>query len=292
MRPRGGYIGFSRVPATTAVNSAASGIWTLREAEALKRAGTWPTAFVNPTSITGLQLWLDASDSATLFDATTGGSLVAADGTVARWEDKSGNARHFTQATSANRPSRKTSQINSLDALLYDGSNDLLTRASEAWAVTYPLTVFAVFRAVSLGAAYNTLWDFYTSTAGTHAGHAGLIKSNGKSAIYATVTAGGDANYDGNGSVTYSTATNYVFTASLQNGSIATRGNSSTDGSYSAATTMRTNVGSDLLEVGASAKYSRYTNWAIGEILVYSGVTLSTADRDTLETYLKDKWGA
>lgn len=43
-RPRGGYIGFNRVPASSAVNSAASGIWTLREAEALKRAGTWPRA--------------------------------------------------------------------------------------------------------------------------------------------------------------------------------------------------------------------------------------------------------
>jgi hypothetical protein len=41
-RPRGGYIGFSPAPAPSAFNSAASGIWTLREAEALKRAGTWP----------------------------------------------------------------------------------------------------------------------------------------------------------------------------------------------------------------------------------------------------------
>jgi len=48
MRPRGGYIGFNRVPAAAAANSAASGVWTLREAEALRRAGTWPT---NPTGI-------------------------------------------------------------------------------------------------------------------------------------------------------------------------------------------------------------------------------------------------
>lgn len=41
-RPRGGYIGFNPAPAASAFNSAASGIWTLREAEALKQAGTWP----------------------------------------------------------------------------------------------------------------------------------------------------------------------------------------------------------------------------------------------------------
>jgi hypothetical protein len=52
----------------------------------------------------GLHLWLDASDASTLFDATSGGSAVAVDGAVARWEDKSGNARHATQTTSSQRP--------------------------------------------------------------------------------------------------------------------------------------------------------------------------------------------
>lgn len=129
-RPRGGYIGFNGVPAASALNSAASGIWTLREAEALKRAGTWPSAFVSPASLSGLQLWLDASDSSTLYDATTGGSLVAADGGVARWEDKSGNGRHATQATSANRPARKTAIQGGLDVLRFDGSNDFLDGSS------------------------------------------------------------------------------------------------------------------------------------------------------------------
>jgi hypothetical protein len=65
-------------------------------------------------------LWLDASDSSTLYDAVTGGSLVAADGLVARWEDKSGNGRHATQATSGLRPQRKTSVINSKDILRFN----------------------------------------------------------------------------------------------------------------------------------------------------------------------------
>jgi len=41
-RPRGGFIGHNPAPAASAINSAAGGIWTLREAEALNRAGTWP----------------------------------------------------------------------------------------------------------------------------------------------------------------------------------------------------------------------------------------------------------
>jgi hypothetical protein len=120
-RGRGGFIGTNIVPAA----AAASGVWTLREQESAKRAGTWPlTAAGLLTGIGGLQLWLDAADANTLFDATTGGSLVAADGSVARWEDKSGNGRHFTQSTSGSRPARKTNQQGGLDALLFDGSND------------------------------------------------------------------------------------------------------------------------------------------------------------------------
>ena len=45
MRGQGGYIGFNRVPAVSAPHSAASGVWTVREAEAMRRAGTWPSAF-------------------------------------------------------------------------------------------------------------------------------------------------------------------------------------------------------------------------------------------------------
>jgi hypothetical protein len=79
-----------------------------------------------PAEIT-TALWLDAADSSTLFDATSGGSLVAADGAVARWEDKSGNARHVTQGTLGSRPARKISIQNSKDGILFDGNNDDLS---------------------------------------------------------------------------------------------------------------------------------------------------------------------
>lgn len=67
-----------------------------------------PRRRVGPTLWTPAQittaLWLDASDSATLFAADTGSTPATVGGTVGRWEDKSGNARHVSQATSANRP--------------------------------------------------------------------------------------------------------------------------------------------------------------------------------------------
>lgn len=71
-------------------------------------------------------LWLDGADSSTLFDATSGGSLVAADGAIARWEDKSGNGRHITQSNGGARPLRRLSILNGLDAVHFSGGRRLL----------------------------------------------------------------------------------------------------------------------------------------------------------------------
>lgn len=71
-------------------------------------------------------LWLDGSDPATMYDATSGGSLVAADGLIARLEDKSGNSRHATQSDSALRPVRKNSQFGSLGAIRFDADHWVL----------------------------------------------------------------------------------------------------------------------------------------------------------------------
>lgn len=49
----------------------------------------------SPKSIAGLQVWLDGSDSSTF---TMNGS------TVSEWRDKSGNSRHFSQATALRQP--------------------------------------------------------------------------------------------------------------------------------------------------------------------------------------------
>ena len=70
MRGRGGYIGFNRVPAASAVNSAASGVWSVREAESLRRAGTWPL----PVDTVAANLTKAVSGP---FSTATGGGRIA-----------------------------------------------------------------------------------------------------------------------------------------------------------------------------------------------------------------------
>lgn len=80
--------------------------------------------------IQGCQLALDASIPSSLYDATSGGSLVSSNGSVARVEDQSGNGYHVTQGSSSSRPLRRVSTQGGLDAIEFDGSDDRLINAS------------------------------------------------------------------------------------------------------------------------------------------------------------------
>jgi hypothetical protein len=278
MRGRGGYIGFNRVPAAAAFNSAASGVWTLREAESLKRGGTWPVAFVNPTQLSGLQLWLDASDSSTLYDATSGGSLVAADGTVKRWEDKSGNSRHATEAT--NGPQRKTAVQGGRDVLRFDGTNDLLTFSNIAIPASH--TVFAVFgRAtsgiVSIPIANSSAENRYP-----------FLWFNSDNVIYQlsnqTFTQHGTAN----------TSTGFFLATTIRTGTtsinVRLAGVSvqtvTTGGGVTDATSENWSAVGSRESLGVKTHH----NGDIAELIIYNSA-LSDTNRGLVEAYLMAKWG-
>lgn len=68
MRPRAGYVGFNRTPTTLA----ASGVWTLREAEGFRRAGTWPTTGDPYFANVSLLLHMDGTNGSTTFTDSSG----------------------------------------------------------------------------------------------------------------------------------------------------------------------------------------------------------------------------
>jgi len=73
----------------------------------------------SPAQISGLALWLDASDATTI----NAGSPSDNDA-VSTWADKSGNSYNATQATSLFRPVYKTNIQNSLAVVRFDGTSD------------------------------------------------------------------------------------------------------------------------------------------------------------------------
>jgi len=235
-------------------------------------------ALWTPAQIT-TALWLDGSDSATLFDATTGGSAVVADGAIARWEDKSGNARHVTQSTSGQRPLRKTTIQNSLDIVRFDGSNDRLTRAA---FLTDNFSVYmvghkrdlAVTRIAWFSQNNNTinpqrflLYSERTSGSvigGIQVGTAGL----------ATGTPSGTFGMWG---YTRSGTSGVVYRSAI--GSAVTVGSG--------------NVQSTDLAIGCGANDALTTDYSdidIGEIIIRTEVD-STTNRQIIEGYLAWKWG-
>lgn len=128
-------------------------------------------------------LWLDASDASTLYDDVSGGGLVAADSAVARWEDKSGNANHAVQSNSNFRPLRKANQFNSLDSVLFDGSNDKMQGASTPMTTAEKMLLCVFKRTGSTGEILQN------GITGSNAQPATLFRANGNNQVAGDVTA-------------------------------------------------------------------------------------------------------
>ena len=289
-RGRGGFIGTNVIPSTLA----ASGLWTLREQEANKRAETWPIGPIVPTEIAGLQLWLDASDASTLFDATTGGSLVAANGGVARWEDKSGNSRHATQGTAGARPARKTAVQNGLDVLRFDGSDDFMQRTSFSFFNDTGFTGFVVAKADETADRWLLTYtipsdnDDYGLIAlrrnGASPARNQFFFSSGNTTITETVETTGFA----------------ALTHRVTSGTMTTHRNGTTLGTVSVTATGTGNGGRNIptrsiLNIGGLVRPANpnggfFFKGDIAEIIWYDS-GLSNTNRAGIEAYLIVKWG-
>jgi hypothetical protein len=246
-----------------------------------------------PTNFSGLTGWWDASDSATLFDATSGGSAVAADGSVARIEDKSGNGRHFTQSTNANRPLRKTGVKNALDALRFDGSNDRLVSSwsSTDLLLTSAFTVFVVAKATSVDtdstdASSNEIvfGDFddvmpFSSSAGFVS-----LRSNGTAVAYGEQASPSSQK---KASVSYTAGDWALFTARHNGTTLSFSKNGGTPDETSM--TGRSYWGQKMI-IGANWLQAQFFDGDVGEIIAYD-VALSADDSGSLNSYLIDKWG-
>jgi hypothetical protein len=259
-----------------------------------------------------LQLWLDASDASTLFDATTGGSLVAADGGVARWEDKSGNGRHATQGTSGNRPLRKTAIQGGRDVLRFDGSDNSLSIASSTATFKFlhsaDSTVFCVFKSGTTANPGHGLYAVF-GTANTTTPVVGVTlytsdsdPTTANDALYWYVSRGGLATYpvffDGNG---YFPSNSFGLISLLsrpQDGTSANRlamrrngaNLSSANSPGGSPQTVSTANSTDDFTIGRLPDgQSEFLNGDIAEIIIYD-TALSDANRALVENYLLAKW--
>lgn len=123
-----------------------------------------------PTGLFNLGLWLDASDSGTLFNGSTSfgpvSPAILPNDPVGYWGDKSGNGRHFVSTTTApsRRPLLKIATQNGKNTVFFDGVNDVLTSNAFMYNAG-AVTIFVASKSYSLGGIKRcVIGEFYATT--------------------------------------------------------------------------------------------------------------------------------
>jgi hypothetical protein len=248
-------------------------------------------AVFNPTSIAGCQLWLDASDTATI---SLSGSAVT------QWNDKSGNTRNFAQSTSGNRPSSGTRTQNSLNLIDFDGTDDRLvsSSATSTWNFLSNGDQYTVFFAlVKDGDDYKDVMGNQQNTSS----FVGVVFSEANSLrLDHIITKGVSGQYVIDNLSASSTVSGFHYWSTQADPSNGTAANRSVM-KYKGGADIKNNAGTAAvststpsydLTIGDSRGNSTNLpfNGAIGEILIYNSY-LSGTDLTKVNNYLATKWG-
>jgi hypothetical protein len=243
-------------------------------------------ALWTPAQIT-TGLWLDAADANT---------VTTVSGAVSQWNDKSGNGRNFTQATSGSRPTYTSAVLNALNTVTPDGSNDFL-EGPVVFSGTQPDNYF-IITAIRVLSIINS---------GNNAGNAFIYQSTGDVAwnINLNLANTGSANVSStdsyppsggflNSATATQANTSYLFATSRTSGTRSIWINGQVDATQSSAETYSgpsvTKVGLFGLNAitGAPGFYNAL-NAHVGEIVMLAYPT--DANRQRIEGYLAHKWG-
>ena len=234
-----------------------------------------------PSRIT-TALWLDAADAST---------VTTVSGAVSQWNDKSGNGRHATQSTAANRPTYPATTLNNISTIEFDGTNDVLTATLSSglgssfgvFAVVVPLRYQTIEGyVVSEVASYSNYW-FTLGRGGTYLGQkmgiAMFDGTNNPDSLKTTLpTLGLGYVMAGIRDTTTGSRKLYYY----ENGEIY--------GDVTDSTSLTPPSYSDLRIGGQVNVANRYGNVRIGEVVIVP--SLPSADtRQRIEGYLAHKWG-
>ena len=246
--------------------------------------GISPTAKrFSPLAISGLQLWLDSSDGSTLYDSTSGGSIVSADGSaVKRWEDKSGNARHATEATNA--PTLEVAEKNGKNVLNFATSKYLTCSFPDITFTSQ--TVFAVFRFSSSMESFGRVFtqSILNSQDYSISGHYIPILRNTNLGAICSYTNGGARS-----AVSTSNAIWYIARARHSGSSLTLSVNNAEGETYLFSLNRIFNI----FRIGAGytppITAEAFANSLMSEIIVYNK-NVSDSESEQITNYLNTKW--
>jgi hypothetical protein len=256
-----------------ATAAGASGLWNLKEQQLFQKNESWPGEILPVTS--NLQLWLDSSDSST---------VILTDNAVSSWNDKSGNSRNATQATSANRPTYVQSAIGGKPAIRFDGANDHLTSTFSFLNGNTTHTIFIVMKYVGNGSSndgYKPTIGLFNS-GGSDKGAIHYINPSAQGASYPYFPAFNS--YDNVSS--YTIGSSYIIEFSAESTVWRVLRNGIQEGTANVSTSPS---GIDGIQIARQPNPQRHAQNDYAEILIYN-VALSAGDKTLVRNYLNSKW--
>ncbi len=230
----------------------------------------YPNGF-SPSDISGLELWLKA-------DAITG--LNDGDA-VTTWSDSSGNGYDATQSVAGQKPLYKTAIQNSLPAVRFDATNDVLK--TQADATLKPFSVFAVIKVADLSAVRTLIGSWNGANDTTATGGISIDLST----TYKTRVLKAEIAVVGTSTATPTTATLLIGVTYDGSGNYAFYKNGVGDGSGTNDQTFT--AGRKILIGAVRPDGTAPFNGDAFEIVVYDSV-LDSTQRGNVQTYLNDKW--
>jgi len=241
----------------------------------------------SPIDFTGLVLWLDANDSATLFSNSACTTAITTDADVACWHDKSGLGNHVIQTTAA-MPNYRLNQQNGMPALEFvDGAgNDGRLATTTAGQITAngSYTKFVVF-------SYDNLTSINNLISSDVSGTAFWGSSGANSGRLHTWHLGGTASNPGFMSLNNQLNINQYYIGATRYDNVANDGNLSIlniDGiEVDNDDSVQTHA-SQIIVIGNHSN-TFGLDGRIAEAIVYNRA-LTNIEIDCVEAYLGEKW--
>lgn len=222
-----------------------------------------------PTSLAGLQLWLDADDDQTVKETAN---------SVSQWNDKSGNGNDVTQGTGSAQPTTNVSTLNSKNVIDFDG-NDTLVLPSALFTIPNGAnTIFVVCKR-------NTETGSSEKIIGlSEAGSQRLLLDYGSvadAAFYQSRSASGD------GATQSGTNTSFTTFSCFRDGT--TQSISRNGATASTNASGADEPGIDAGHIGSLAGSSAFLIGSVAEVIIYDRA-LSATEITSVENYLSAKW--
>lgn len=229
-----------------------------------------------PSSLSGVDLWLDASDA---------GTIAATDTSVVRWFDKSGNGRNFVQTTAGAQPRTGTRTQNGMNTIDFTRGQWL----DGGDIMDLGLNSFAVFSVIKFDDTLGSA-PYGKNVFGSEDGRYGLLRNAGTlSSIY-------DQNLGSTGSLGVadtSTDTRVITQQVVRNG--ANSQNILTlNTTVNTSTFTDVNTSWNITVPWRLGRYGTHTSFDfdghIAEILVFLR-EVTPQEATAIQNYLNAKWG-